>query len=224
MDESLTSHNSLLEENRKFKTQQTMFEVRLQKLSVLEAENQRLRNLLGTPRKLSERVLIGEIITVDLDPFKQLIMINKDAEDGAYIGQAIVDANGIMGQIIHVDAHASTVMLISDPNHAIPVQVNRNGLRGTAFGTGESDRLELRFVPHNADIQQGDLIISSGLGGRFPPNYPVGRVSRVERPAGETFANIDVSPAAFLDRGREILMIWHNPPPDVDPNAGEDAS
>lgn len=213
-DANLTTHNNLVKENTRLKSEQLLFQVRLQKLETLELENERLRKMLGTPEKVSERVLIAEIFSVELDPYKRLIVINKDQEDGAYIGQAIIDANGIMGQIIHVEANASTVMLISDTNHAIPIQINRNGLRGTAFGTGDSSRLDLKFIPHNADIEVGDVVTSSGLGGRFPPNYPVGTISKVERPAGETFATIEVTPAAKLDQSREVLMVWHNPPPD----------
>ena len=214
VDESITSHNDLVDENLELKQQQLLFQVRLQKMDTLELENQRLRKLLGTPKKASERVLIAEIFSVDPDPYKRLITINKDDDNGAYVGQAIIDANGIMGQIIHVEASASTVMLISDSNHAVPIQINRTGLRGTVFGTGDSSKLELRFIPHNAEIKVGDVVTSSGLGGRFPPNYPVGIISKIERPAGETFASIDIKPSAKLDQTREVLMLWHNAPPD----------
>lgn len=214
IDESITSRNALQDENRLLREQQLLAQVRMQKMDTLELENQRLRKLLGTPRKASERVLIAEIFSVDQDPYKRLITINKDKNDGAYIGQAIIDANGIMGQVIHVEANASTVMLISDSNHAVPIQINRTGLRGTVFGTGDSSKLELRFIPHNAEIKVGDVVTSSGLGGRFPPNYPVGTISNIERPAGETFAKIEIMPAAKLDQSREVLMLWHNAPPD----------
>ncbi|MCK5337077.1 MAG: rod shape-determining protein MreC [Gammaproteobacteria bacterium] len=214
IDGSLTSHNKLAKENAELKSEQLLYQVRLQKMDTLELENQRLRNLLGTPRKTSERVLIAEIFSVDQDPYKRVISINKDHDDGAYIGQAIIDANGIMGQVIHVEINSSTVMLISDSNHALPIQLNRTGLRGTVFGSGESGKLELRFIPHNADIKVGDVVSSSGLGGRFPPNYPVGMISKIERPAGEPFASIEITPSAKLDQSREVLMLWHNAPPD----------
>ena len=212
VDESITSRNTLLEENKRLKEESLLSQVRMQKMETLELENQRLRKLLGTPKKASERVLIAEIFSVDQDPYKRLITINKDKNDGAYIGQAIIDANGIMGQVIHVEAHESTVMLISDSNHAVPIQINRTGLRGTVFGTGDSSKLELRFIPHNADIKVGDVVSSSGLGGRFPPNYPVGTISNIERPAGDTFAKIYITPSAKLDQSREVLMLWHNAP------------
>lgn len=210
IDESITSHSDLTEENAELRSEQLLYQVRLQKMDTLELENQRLRYLLGTPRKTSERVLIAEIFSVDQNPYKRLISINKDLDDDAYIGQAIIDANGIMGQIIHVESNSSTVMLISDSNHALPIQINRTGLRGTVFGSGDSSHLELRFIPHNADIKVGDVVSSSGLGGRFPPNYPVGVISKIDRPAGATFASIYITPSAKLDQSREVLMLWHN--------------
>lgn len=216
IDEASTSHEQLSEDNRKLHAEQLLYQVRLQKMNTLELENQRLRRLLGTPRKTSERVLIAEIFSVDQNPYKRLISINKDFDDGAYIGQAIIDANGIMGQIIHVENNASTVMLISDSNHALPIQLNRTGLRGTVFGSGDSSKLELRFIPHNADINVGDIVSSSGLGGRFPPNYPVGVINKIERPAGEPFARIDITPSAKLDQSREVLMLWHDVPTAID--------
>lgn len=215
IDESITSQNKLIEDNNRLKASHLLYEARLQKMDTLELENQRLRSLLGTPRKASERVLIAEIFSVEQDPYKRLININKDADDGAYIGQAIIDANGIMGQIIHVNESSSTVMLISDSNHAVPIQINRTGLRGTVFGTGDSSKLELRFIPHNAKINVGDVVSSSGLGGRFPPNYPVGVINKIERPAGETFASIAITPSAKLDQSREVLMLWHKTPANV---------
>jgi len=214
-NQSLTSHEQLVKENEQLKLDQLLYQARLQKMDTLDLENQRLRKLLGTPKKTSERVLIAEIFSVDQDPYKRLISINKDRDDGAYIGQAIIDANGIMGQIIHVEAHASTVMLISDSNHAVPIQINRTGLRGTVFGTGDSSMLSLRFIPHNAEIKIGDVVSSSGLGGRFPPNYPVGVISKISRPAGETFADIEITPSAKLEQSREVLMLWHNAPTDT---------
>ncbi|MDH5393628.1 MAG: rod shape-determining protein MreC [Gammaproteobacteria bacterium] len=215
VDQSLTSHEQLVKENQQLKLDQLLYQARLQKMDTLNLENQRLRKLLGTPKKISERVLIAEIFSVDQDPYKRLISINKDQNDGAYVGQAIIDANGIMGQIIHVEAHASTVMLISDSNHAVPIQINRTGLRGTVFGTGDSSKLSLRFIPHNAKIKIGDVVSSSGLGGRFPPNYPVGVISQIKRPAGETFADIEIIPSAKLEQSREVLMLWHNAPSDT---------
>jgi rod shape-determining protein MreC len=209
-DESLSSHQQLLDENRKLQEQQLRAQVSLQKLGVLEKENDRLRNMLGAQPKVGEMVLVAEILSIDLDPYKQQVVLNKGRNKKVYIGQPIIDAWGIMGQVIHIGIFSSTALLISDPSHAIPVQVNRSGLRSTAFGTGNSQLLELRYIPHNGDIEVGDVINTSGLGGRFPPNYPVGRIISIERPAGESFAVVLAEPIAHLDRSREILLVWHN--------------
>ncbi len=215
-DESFSSHQDLLEENRKLKEQQLRAQVSLQKLNVLEKENERLRQMLSAQPKVGELVLVAEILSVDLDPYKQQVVLNKGQSNQLYHGQAVIDAWGVMGQVVHLGNHSATALLISDPSHAIPVQVNRNGLRGTAYGTGNSHLLELRYIPHNADMEVGDQLVSSGLGGRFPPNYPVGRIISIERPAGESFATVLAEPTAHLDRSREVLLVWHNPPQNED--------
>ena len=211
-EESLANHEQLLDENRKLKEQLLRSQVSLQKLSILEKENDRLRKMLSAKPKVAQKVLVAELLSVDLDPYKQQVIINKGHRQSVYLGQPVIDAWGVVGQIVHLGAYSATAMLISDPSHAIPVQVNRNGMRSTAFGTGQVDKLELRYIPHNADIEIGDLIVTSGLGQRFPPNYPVGRISEIERPAGETFARVIAEPIAHLDKGREMLLVWHNPP------------
>lgn len=208
-DQGLSSHQFLLQENLELKEQQLRAQVSLQKLSVLERENDRLREMLGAQPKVGERMLVAELLVIDLDPNRQQVVINKGADQGVYRGQPIIDAWGVMGQVIHVAGTSATAMLISDPNHAIPVQINRNELRTTAFGLGYGGRLELRHIPHNADIEPGDLLVTSGLGGRFPANYPVGRIVEIDRPVGETFARVIAEPVAHLDRSREVLLVWH---------------
>jgi rod shape-determining protein MreC len=153
-------------------------------------------------------LLIAEVINVDVDPYRHLILLNKGSQHGVYRGQPIIDARGVMGQIVHVGMLSSTALLITDANHAIPVQINRTGTRAVADGTGKKDILNIRHLPHNVDIVEGDLLISSGLGGVFPPNFPVAIVSRVERPIGETFATIEATPQADLDKSREVLLVW----------------
>ncbi len=214
MDKSLSSHQALLEENQQYQKAQLRYRVQLQKLSVLEKENERLRYMLSASPKVGEPVLVAELLSVDQDPYRQQVVLNKGRKDKVYIGQPIIDAWGVMGQIIYLADSSSTAMLISDPSHAIPVQVNRSGLRSTAFGTGNASELELRYIPHNADIQIGDLIVASGLGQRFPPNYPVARIVKIERPVGEAFATVLAEPLAHLDKSREVLLVWHNPPVD----------
>ncbi|VAW64842.1 Rod shape-determining protein MreC [hydrothermal vent metagenome] len=220
-DESLSSHQLLLENNKKLREQQLRAQVSLQKLGILEKENDRLRKMLSAQPKVGEQVLVAEILSLDIDPYKQLVILNKGSSSDVYIGQPIIDAWGVMGQVVHLGEHSSSALLISDPSHAIPVQVNRSGLRSIAFGTGRSLLLELRYIPHNADMEVGDEINTSGLGGRFPPSYPVGRVVSIERPAGESFAKILAEPVAHLSRSREVLLVWHNAPEKEKPEKAE---
>lgn len=211
-DEVLSTHQTLLEKNREFEARHLENRVQLQKLDIIEKENDRLRRLLSATPKSTERLLIAEIIDVDVDPYRQLIVLNKGASNGAHQAQPIIDAHGVMGQIVHVGPLSSTAMLITDASHALPVQIDRTGLRANAFGTGKTDELSLRHLPHNVDIQVGDTLITSGLGGVFPPNYPVAKITSVERPAGEPFATVLASPLAQLDTSREVLLVWRNEP------------
>jgi len=201
-EKTLSRQQTLLEENKALLDELLQSHVSLQKLDILEKENTRLRDLLSATPKVKEKVLISEILTVDINPYRQLIILNKGASEGVYPGQPIIDANSL----------SSTAILITDANHALPVQIDRTGLRSIAFGTGQSGILELRHITHSADMRIGDKLITSGLGGRFPPNYPVAIITSVERPAGEAFASIKAEPLALLDRSREVLLVWHNPP------------
>ena len=147
------------------------------------------------------------MIRVDLDPFSHKVWIDRGSEQGVTEGQAVIDGRGIVGQVENVHRYASTVRLISDPDHALPVQINRTGLRTVAFGTGDTSHLLMPNVPLQADVGEGDMIVTSGLGDRFPPGFPAGEVARVERNSGDTFAIVYVRPYAALDRGREVLLI-----------------
>jgi rod shape-determining protein MreC len=206
--ESLASRRHLQEENDSLHTQQLMQKVQLQKLASLEAENIRLRELLESSFKVGEKVLIAELLSVNLDPYKHQIVINKGKMNDVYPGQPLLDAKGVMGQIVHVGPYTSTAMLITDTSHAIPVQVNRNGLRTIALGSGTINRLDLPYIPNNADIRPGDLLITSGLGGHFPPGYPVAKVSEVQHDPGHTFSSVTATPLAELNRSREVLLVW----------------
>jgi len=207
-EETLSSHQTLLEENRQLRNMQLQSRVQLQKLDILEKENERLRQLLSATPKTTEDHLIAEIIAVDVDPYRHFIVLNKGSKDRVYKGQPIIDAHGVMGQVIYVNAMTSTAMLITDVSHAIPVQIDRNGLRSVAFGTGQTDYLDLRHLPHNADIRVGDKLISSGLGERFPRNYPVAVITNIDRNTGETFIGVRAEPLAQLDTSREVLLVW----------------
>ena len=206
--DSLDSRTSLVGENERLKQQNLMLRARLQKFEALESENSRLRDLLQSSARVGVRVQIGELLAVDMDPFKRLITLNRGSNDGVSYGQPLLDANGIMGQVVHVAPLTSTAMLITDPSHAIPVQINRNGLRAIAMGNGSPDQLEVPNLPNNADVHEGDLLVTSGLGGRFPPGYPVARISAVRQDPSRPFAQVAAPPTAQLERSREVLLVW----------------
>ena len=219
---SLTDRSELLEENEQLKRQQLNFNVRLQRLAALEAENARLRAMMESSAKVADRVLVAEVLSVDLDPYRHRFAINKGLSDGVYVGQALLDAGGVVGQVVRAEPLNSVAVMISDADHALPVRVNRNGLRTVALGTGDLDQLRLPYLPNNADIRVGDLLVSSGLGGGFPADYPVAQVTRVERVPGQSFANITAQPTAALDRDREVLLVWNEPGnQDSGPNLAE---
>ena len=206
--ESLATRRQLQEQLDSLQTQQLMQKVQMQKLAALEAENIRLRELLDSSFEVGEKVLIAELMSVNLDPYKHQIVINKGELHDIYPGQPLLDAHGVMGQIVHAGPYTSTAVLITDTSHAIPVQVNRNGLRTIALGSGTINRLELPYIPNNADIKPGDLLITSGLGGRFPPGYPVATVQGVRNDPGLTFSQVVAAPMAELNRSREVLLVW----------------
>jgi rod shape-determining protein MreC len=206
--ENTSSHQRLLNENAKLREQNFLLRSHLQKLTALETENLRLRELLDSSLKLTERVLVADLLAVELESYNRRIVLNKGSVHGVFIGQPIVDSNGVMGQVIHVGPLTSTAMLITDPSHTLPVQVNRNGLRALAMGNGSRSQLNLAYVPNNADIREGDLLVSSGMGGRFPPGYPVGTVSSVELDPALPYASITVNPTARLASSNEVLLIW----------------
>ena len=216
LSENLSQQRTLVEENQQLRKKQMLVNAQLQKLIALEAENRRLRLLLESSVNIPERVLIAELLTVDFDPYRHQILLNKGTSHGVHRGQPLLDQEGIIGQIIHANTFTSTAILISDPNHALPVQVNRNGLRTLAVGTGNFRELELPYLTDNEDIQVGDLLVTSGLGRRFPRGYPVARVTRVEFDPGQPFARIIARPTAQLDRSREMLLIISEPLPEAD--------
>ena len=205
---SLATRDTLLTQNTRLEREHLLLREQLQRFDALQKENERLRELLEASQRLEQRVMVAELLAVDLDPYKQEILLNKGSMDGVRVGQPMIDAHGIMGQVVRTNAVNSTAILISDPSHALPVQVVRNGLRTLAVGTGSPERLELRHIPNNADIAVGDIVSTSGLGGRFPPDYPVAEVTLVERVSGEPFARVDAHPLARIDSSREVLLVW----------------
>ena len=206
--ENMSSRETLIAQNERLKVDRLHLQVRLEKLVELESENRRLRTLLDSSVKTGEKVLIAELLSVDMNLFNRRIVLNKGRRHGVYIGQSLVDAQGVMGQVTSVGPFSSSALLITDPSHALPVQSHRTGLRAVALGSGAADLVTLSHIPNNADIRVGDLLVTSGLGARFPHGYPVGRVTRVQRDSGQPFASVDVEPSARLERNREVLLIW----------------
>lgn len=209
---STMSDEAVREENKYLKSQLLVLSGRLQKFSELAAENARLRGLIDSTVVVDGRVLIGEIVGVDPDPLRHIVMVNKGEPDGVVIGQTVLDARGIMGQVVEVGPQMSRVMLIADREHALPVRVARNGVRAILAGSGDLDRLVLQYVPESADVKVGDLLLSSGLGLRFPAGYPVGAVARVNKTGSSEFAEIEVKPVAELDRSRHVLLLFSRRP------------
>jgi len=208
---STTSRNELELELGRLRAERLLTNARLQRLTALEAENARLRALLDARSTVRDEVRVAEIMAVDANPYEHNLVINVGNRDGVYDGQAIVDANGVIGQVIETGIMTAQAVLISDADHALPVEVNRNGLRTIAVGTGEIDRLDLPFLPNNADIRAGDLLVTSGLGGTFPTGYPVAVVDSVTRIPQQPFADVTATPEAALDQVREVMLIWSAP-------------
>ena len=208
--DSFSSRKTLQEDNSTLRTQNLILTTQLQRLNFIESENIHLRNLLESSKRVGERILIAELLSVDMEPYKQQVTINKGSASGdeIYPGQPFVDAKGIMGKLMHVSAFSSTALLITDPGHALPIQVNRNGLRAIAKGTGSQTRLEIPHLPNNADIKVGDLLVTSGLGCVFPAGYPAATVVEINIDPSLPFAEVLAEPIAELDRSREILLVW----------------
>jgi rod shape-determining protein MreC len=204
----LADEGQLRAQNEALRRENLVLNARLQQLGSMEAENMRLRDLLGSSFKIGERVLIAEILSVDQDPSRQQLLINKGSSSGVFVGQPVIDADAVMGQVTHTNPFSSTVLLITDFKHALPVEVNRNGLRSVAAGTGAGQELELLHIPKNADVRAGDLLVTSGMGGRFPRGYPVARVTAVRHEPDNPFMAVIAEPIARLDRSREVLLVW----------------
>lgn len=210
---SVNSYTELKKENDSLREQQLVDQIRLLKFAALEKENIRLRALLENSFKLGEQVLIAELLSVKTAPYEHIVVVNKGTRFGVHQQQPVLDANGVVGQVFRALPLTSEIMLITDPNHAIPVQVNRNGLLTIAVGSGQLNRLILPFLPNNADIRPGDLLITSGMGGTFPQGYPVAVVDEFTSQPNKPFANITATPKAHLDRNRELMIVWSKSTP-----------
>ncbi len=204
----LQSRTQLLEDNERLQRENLILQGRSQQMASLQAENVRLRALLNSSALLRDDVLVAELIGVSPDPERLQLILNKGENDGVFVGQPLIDADGLMGQVVEVSSNTARALLITDVTHSVPVQVNRNGVRAIAEGTGALGSLEIRNVSSNTDIQPGDLLVTSGLGGRFPEGYPVAVVKEVERDTGEAFARVVAVPSAALDRTRHVLLVF----------------
>ncbi len=205
---AFASRQALREENEALRARVLILEAQTLKLASLSAEVSRLRDLLNASGVVDESVVVAEIIGVDPDPYVHEVIINKGTVSGAFVGQPVLDSKGLLGQVIDTSKYTSRVLMISDSSHAVPVQVNRNGIRAIAFGGGSLDLLELVDVSETTDIQVGDLLVSSGLGGRFPVGYPVGTVVSLSQEPGQPFVKVRVEPAAELNRSRHVLLVF----------------
>ncbi|MDP1520265.1 rod shape-determining protein MreC [Porticoccus litoralis] len=207
-DESVVSRQQLEEENEQLRTELLILKGRMQRTTEVVAENVRLRNLLNATEMLKDQVLVAELIGVSPDPTRHTILINRGEENGVYVGQALLDADGLMGQVVEVHRSSSKVLLVTDTAHALPVQTLRNGARSIAEGSGDYNQLSLRYVPPTMDIVVGDRLVSSGLGGRFPVGYPVGVVTEVQTVVGEPYLSVKLKPSARIDRSRHLLLLF----------------
>lgn len=217
-----TSKEDLQAENEELRARLLILERRALKYAALASENNELRQLMNSSEVLDDRVIVGEVVAVSPDPFSHEVVINKGSRDGVEVGQAILDANGLMGQVQQTSSFTSRVLLVSDSSHAVPVEVVRNGLRAILLGNGDTSALELVHVPDTADIREGDLLVSSGLGGRFPKGYPVAEVSSITKEQGEPFVEIEATPLAELNKSRLLLVVF-SPEQEATDEAGETA-
>ncbi len=213
VSDALASYQTLKTENTDLRHEQLVNKTQLLKFEALEKENIRLRALLENSFKLGEQVLIAELLSINLAPYEHIMVVNKGTRFGVHQQQPVLDSNGVVGQVFRALPFTSEIMLITDPNHAIPVQVNRNGLLTIAVGSGISNQLNLPYLPNNADIQAGDLLITSGLGGTFPAGYPVAVVDDFPQTSNKSITHITATPKALLDRNRELLIVWTNSTP-----------
>lgn len=204
----VSAKKALINENMQLRYEQTLLQSELQKLLVIKEENSKLRELLLTSSKANMRAMAAQILAVDTSSSRQLVVLNKGKRDEVYTGQPVLDAKGVVGQIIDVGSMTSTVLLISDSKSAVPVRNNRTGECGILIGTNNMGQLSLVNLPRTSSIKPGDLLVTSGLGRLYPEGYPVGRVDAVKSVPGEAFIKVDVIPIALLNRNRLVLLIW----------------
>jgi rod shape-determining protein MreC len=207
MGEELRSRHTLQDTIALLERKLHSREARLMLLEELRSENMELRRLLEASDRLDVTFRAAELMSIDLNPYSHRVMINRGRRDGLEEGQPVLDAEGVIGQVDRVARNSAQVILISDPDHALPVRVQRTDLRTVAYGSGQIDNLRLSDLPMNVDLEPGDVLITSGLGGAFPPGLPVAEIRSVQRRAGEPFARAEARPIGRLDRARHVLVV-----------------
>ena len=211
--QAVAQRGRLLDENRQLRESLLLAEARLNRMDAVAHQNVRLKALLDTQHQLGIHAQLARLIDVQLGPTRDRVMLNVGSDEGVHVGQTVVDAHGVMGQIIETLPHASVAMLVIDPDHAVPITFTRTGLRGIARGTGDPDRLVVADLPLSSDIKPGDTLVTSGLGGRFPAGFPVGIVTSLQHGASGMFLEAEVAPAADLNRSGEVLLLRDQPDP-----------
>lgn len=201
------SREQLIEDNRTLRNALLISGAQVARLQASVAESARMRALMDAARATQQDVQLVPILDVDLDPTRQRLLLAAGSRQGVEVGQPVIDAGGLLGQVIGTTATTATVLLLTDPDHAIPVTIARSGVRLVAHGAGRSDVLDIPNIPLSADVQVGDEITTSGLGGRFPPGFAVGRIVALRPDESRAFLVAELAPAAHLDRGREVLLL-----------------
>lgn len=219
----LDSREQLVSQNQSLNQELLLLRGQLQRLDALKAENVRLRELLDASQRVEEKVVMGEVIGFDQNAYSHKILIDKGFSNGAYVGQPVLDATGVLGQVVDTSAYTSRVLLIADASHFVPVQLARTGFRSVLRGTDDLNRMELMSVPHTADIKKGDILTTSGLANRFPAGYPVGVVRAVRHESGKPYADVDVVPLAQLGRSRHVMLIERRSEEQAKDNVGAEA-
>jgi rod shape-determining protein MreC len=208
LQESFTSRETLRLENNHLRAQERDLELRTMREEALARENGELRGLRAALPPVADRWLVAEIVNIQLNSLRQRLLIDRGAANGVFRGQAVLDDRGLIGQTTHVGPWSAEVILITDPEHAVPVRIERTGLRTIAVGSGDATSLALPYLPGNADIKTGDVLVTSGLGGVFPQGYPVARVTEVHRDAVQPLAQVRAAPLAHLDSDTEVMLVW----------------
>ena len=211
--EAFSSNSHLQEENNRLKVEERLLKAKLQKYEAIEHENIRLQSLLGSSFKLGEQFIAASIIRTNLDSLSQQVVIDKGSRFNILNGQAAINDEGIVGQVVNVNPLSASIILITDPNHAIPVEISRTGLRTIATGNGDNNALNLPYLPHNSDIQLNDLLITSGMGGLYPKGYPVAKVIELAPAPGEAFMAAKAKTVANIESSREVLLVWSQQQP-----------